>query len=175
MLIHIGEWATTLRECFIAAFVNEATELYEKHIATTKRYVDGYCYDGYLWDFLKKPQQVSEKYCIDFLNSIDVPFYIMWDLHSCEKILIGDYWKYPKEAVLECTFNEFLNIKNDLPEDLYIFDDDFTWSFTLTHEWINKGKKSKRVILLCVNSISSSETFSILDGMKHFPDIDGLY
>ena len=57
----------------------------------------------------------------------------MWDIHSAERIFIPNYWKYPKECILYVEmWSE--DMYKELPEDIYIFDDTFTWSAIYTHE-----------------------------------------
>ena len=50
------------------------------------------------------------------------------------RILIPDYWKYPKESVLKMTSQEFMRNRDSLPDDIYVMDDTFEWSIAFTHE-----------------------------------------
>ena len=68
----------------------------------------------------------------------------MWDMHSCEKIWIPDYWKFPKTKIL-CTDAWTESLKYKLPEDVYVFDDTFSWSVIFTHE---TNEKEERYCLL---------------------------
>lgn len=63
-----------------------------------------------------------------------------WDIHSCERILIPDYWKFPKKSCLELNFNDLCSNRKFLPEDIYIFDRSFKWTIVFTHEinWENQ-------------------------------------
>lgn len=64
----------------------------------------------------------------------------MWDIHSCDKILIPNYWKFPKTQVLYTDgWKEIF--KNDLPEDIYVFDETFCWSVVYTHETDEDDKR----------------------------------
>lgn len=64
----------------------------------------------------------------------------MWDVHSCDRILIPNYWKYPKSSVLhvDCWDDKILYT---LPEDIYLFDDSLNWTYILTHETNATGSR----------------------------------
>ena len=65
----------------------------------------------------------------------------MWDVNSKDYIFIPDYWKYPKEAVLSISVEEFKKIKDTLPEDVYLYDNSFSWSIALTHEYSDEDER----------------------------------
>lgn len=130
----------TLRQKYKTNFINLNSEEYVKNIEALHEHKDGLCYSGYLWDYLQLVIIKSEKYCKNFLKQKN-SFYIFWDIHSCEKILVPNYWKYPKDAMLCVNYNEFMEICNNLPEDIYIFDGTFSWSIALTHEEDEQGSR----------------------------------
>ena len=72
---------------------------------------------------------------------------MFWDIHSCERILIKDYWRFEKDAVLQMSMNLLLENEMYLPEDIYIVDKDFSWTMVKTHEDID----GKRYCLVCGN------------------------
>lgn len=135
MNIIIDEKAGRLREKYIASFVDKNSTYYVDYIQKRVLCIDGECYLGYLWDCLRCAEAVDEITAVDFISKKE-HIYIMWDINSCEYILIEDYWKYPKTAVLEMNGNEYASFQSMLPEDIYIFDESFTWTITLTHEYI---------------------------------------
>lgn len=61
------------------------------------------------------------------------------DIHSCERIFADEYWKFGKDAVLKINFETLIKGEIYLPEDIYIFDENLTWTLIKTHENI-KGK-----------------------------------
>lgn len=126
------EKSSDLRNKFICSFINTKTSYYNENIKIMKEFSDGYCYIGYLWDCLLNPQIVLE-YEADQLLKEKQNLYIMWDIHSCERIFIPNYWKFPKLNILS---NDIWNehLKLELPEDIYIFDDTFNWCIVYTHE-----------------------------------------
>ena len=71
--------------------------------------------------------------------------YVFWDIHSSEKIWIKDYWKFDKDAVLRMSMDTLLAGCEFLPEDIYICDSTFQWTFVMTHEEI----ENKRYCLKC--------------------------
>ena len=122
----------TLRFEYIKKFVNTDSTYYKENIERKRIFSDGLCYTGYLWDCLLNPSVVLE-YEADQLLQEKRGIFIMWDIHSCERIFIPDYWKFPKTKVLYADV-WLETFKDNLPEDMYVFDDTFTWSIIYTHE-----------------------------------------
>lgn len=121
-----------IRRKYIQSFVNTDSSYYIEKIDKLTEFCDGLCYVGYLWDCFIKPQVVSESEILQILKE-KRNIYIMWDIHTCERIFIPNYWKYPKTSIL--IVEEWSSeIQKDLPEDIYLFDDSFTWSAIYTHE-----------------------------------------
>ena len=95
------------------------------------------------------PQKV-QKFLYGKLSDLKSPFdfddmdkvieRIKFAINSNEKILIPDYWKYPKNRILHCE-KWSADFKIDLPEDIYVFDDTFSWSIVYTHEEMKPGKR----------------------------------
>ncbi len=129
-----GAEADRIRDRYIERFVDTASEWYRAHIATRKRYRDGVYYSGYLWETLKNYRVIQEADILGDRDLLDGQIYAMWDLHSQEKILIGDYWKFPRGAVLQLAYDDLIAGLDHLPEDLYIFDREYSRSLILTHE-----------------------------------------
>ena len=121
-----------LRSEYIQSFVDTTKDYYLELIKHKTEFSDGLCYIGYLWDCLKNPKVISEAEASLILQGKQ-NLYIMWDIHSCERILIPNYWKYPKTSVLS-TEMWSVSFKEELPEDIYLFDDTFSWSVIFTHE-----------------------------------------
>lgn len=122
----------TLRCKYIKNFINTSSLYYKENIERKILFSDGLCYTDYLWDCLLKPTVISECKANQFLQGKRRMF-IMWDIHSCERILIPNYWKFPKTKIIS-TDAGIESFKHDLPEDVYIFDDTFSWSVIYTHE-----------------------------------------
>lgn len=131
--------AFKIRDDYINRFIDVNKEHYKKYVATFQEYSDGICYTGYLWDCLKEPKIVdfqSIKALSHKLNEV----FVLWDIHTKERIFIKDYWKFGKDEVLYLNFSLLLDNLVYLPEDIYIFDKSLNWTFILTHEEIN-GKR----------------------------------
>lgn len=122
-----------LRNDFISKFVDVQSEYFKKHILSKKQYADGICYSGYLWDCLSECTLISENDIRQISNGIEKVF-VMWDVHSCEKISITHYWRFGKDSVLSGGFQTFLEGEMYLPEDIYFFDESMTWCLIKTHE-----------------------------------------
>ena len=132
MIVLDATKSDALRCEYIKAFVNTASPYYEENIERKTMYSDGVCYTGYLWDCLLNPSIISEHEAQQLLKDKRCIF-IMWDIHSCERILIPNYWKFPKTRILRTTA-WLETFKADLPEDVYLFDDTLSWSVIFTHE-----------------------------------------
>lgn len=132
MLILDLDESNRLREKYIKTFVDTNSDFYNENIRKLRQFSDGLYYIGYLWDCFKQPNVVSENKLKEILND-KRNIYIMWDIHSSDRIFIPNYWKFPKLNIL---FAEFWTdkIKKDLPEDIYLFDETFSWSAVFTHE-----------------------------------------
>ena len=127
------------REEYIHQFVNTNKNSFQEKIQLRRKFIDGYCYIGYLWDYLTNPVFVEETYITkvaENLNSV----YVFWDIHSCERIFIKDYWKFGKDTVLKLDIKTLLAGEEYLPEDIYIFDEGFTWTLIKTHEEIERKR-----------------------------------
>lgn len=125
-----------LRSKYIAKFINTNHEWYHEYIEETKLCVDGECYTGYLWDFLKNPALIS----MDEIKGVGKSLgevYVFWDIHSCERIHIPNYWKFGKNTALKLSFSDLLNGLRFLPEDIYICNKGLEWTLVLTHEDID--------------------------------------
>lgn len=133
MEILLGNKAKDLRRMYIDKYINKEDDYYKERISNLIRCSDGLCYRGYLWDCLKSMQLISETEGEQLIKSVE-NILIMWDINSKDYIFIPDYWKYPKEAILSLPVEEYGQYKSELPEDIYIFDETFTWSVILTHE-----------------------------------------
>lgn len=125
-----------LRKKYIQKFVNTDHELYQDQIQLTHKFLDGYCYLGYLWDYIKNPVLIEKEYLEAMAGKIN-KVYVFWDIHSCERIFVKDYWKFDKDAVLKMEFEMLLEGEEYLPEDIYIFDESMTWTLVKTHEDID--------------------------------------
>ena len=137
----LGEDADEIRSRYIKSFVNTEADHYRERIAQKRRFADGSYYVGYLWDFLKQATPIFEEEAKKKLAQKERLLYVFWDLHSAERILVKDYWKFPKDAVLVLSVSDLIAGMEFLPEDIYIFDDRFDWSIILTHEYTTDQKR----------------------------------
>jgi hypothetical protein len=78
-----------------------------ERIEDIHEFKDGYCYEGYLWDCMKEPILIKESYVELKADNIDM-VYVFWDINTCERIFIKDYWKFDKDAVLKLKFSDLL-------------------------------------------------------------------
>ncbi len=140
MKIIENAYADIVRAKFISAFINLESLHYKKYIQPLHSFRDGLCYVGYLWDCLKNKTLLSESESDAFLKGMH-NLLIMWDIHSCEKILIPDYWKYPKKCILSVSEWKGIQHHADLPEDIYVFDESYSWCIIFTHETDQFGNR----------------------------------
>lgn len=132
MVILDSKESDVLRCNYIKNFVDTGSIYYKENIEQKTMFSDGLCYTGYLWDCLLNSSIILENKAEQLLQE-KRKIFIMWDIHSSDRILIPDYWKFPKSKVLsaDAWVEKF---KDDLPEDVYVFDDTFSWSVIYTHE-----------------------------------------
>jgi len=123
-----------IRNFYCSSFFDIESEGYIEEIEKMHKYLDGYCYNGYLWDYLSRPEIIEELCLIEKIREV-AEVYILWDIHSCEKIFIEDYWKFEKDDILLLSGNLLVETLDIFPEDVYIFDASFTWTMILTHEY----------------------------------------
>lgn len=123
----------TLRDQYCNKFVNVNEETFQEQIVSRHKFIDGYCYLGYLWDYIINPIVIKEE-DIEKKAADLSKVYVFWDINSCERIFIKDYWKFDKDAVLKMNMATLLQGEGYLPEDIYIFDESFTWTLIKTHE-----------------------------------------
>lgn len=132
--------AQHFRSEYIHKFINTNSEYYKKYIDVVRLFSDGRCYQGYLWDCLVNSSVIDFEEVVNFgevLNEV----LVFWDIHSQDRILIPDYWRFGKENVLKLKFGELIANLEYLPEDIYIFDESFKWTLILTHEDDHNGKR----------------------------------
>jgi hypothetical protein len=130
--------AARMRKQFIQTFLDASTDFFKQNIRHPRRFSDGICYQGYLWDCLAHYSRISFKILLRRLLRYDKVF-VFWDIHSSERILIKDPWLFPKPAVLELPSEILAANLVFLPEDVYIFDSSFRWALILTHEYDKEG------------------------------------
>jgi hypothetical protein len=128
-----------IRSRYIKTFVDFEGEFYKANIETKHKFSDGYCYTGYLWDCLVSPIIISQEYLEATQKNLG-SVYVFWDIHSCERIFIDEYWKFGKDSVLQLDMKILMSGKVHLPEDIYIFDESFDWTLILTHEHTSSGR-----------------------------------
>lgn len=141
-----GEEASRLRKRYIARFVDTSTAYFRNEIDGREALGDERHYSGYLWDTLKHAEVITQQQLVDTL-AVWQSVYVFWDLHSERKIFIPDYWKFPKDSVLQATSTDLARVLlHDadigptadliLPEDLYLFGDTVEFSLITTHEYV---------------------------------------
>ena len=130
-----------LREIFIESFVDTSSKYYQPYILDLHSFSDGLCYTGFLWDCMTNFQVVSQNFILDFLERRTTDIYVLWDIHSRDRIFIENYWKYPKRAVLSFSPCELADILPTLPEDCYFFDASLAWAAVLTSEVSTKNRR----------------------------------
>ena len=128
-----------LRNKYINRFINTDHKIYKEQIQIYHKFIDGYCYLGYLWDCILNPIVIDEAKFEEKARRIG-KVYAFWDIHSCERIFIKNYWKFDKDAILNLEMETLMQGEEFLPEDIYIFDDSFAWTLIKTHEDI-QGKR----------------------------------
>lgn len=116
--------------------LNHKKEFYQR-IITLKDYPDGKHYEGYIHDCFNEPQRIAERELDKFIEP-KKNILVFWDDHSDYWIGIEDYFKKcGKRVVLKCSGKEFLEMKNDLPDDVYITDHSISFLVAYTHSYFD--------------------------------------
>jgi hypothetical protein len=123
--------ADAVRRRFVAARVDPALVRQMPQALEVKDFDDGPAYEGYLWDFLEGKRVVTEPEIWGAVAGAE-RLYAMSDLHSAERVRLPE--GFPRGTVLRASAEVLRAGLAYLPEDLYLFDDSFTWAAALTHE-----------------------------------------
>ncbi len=168
-----------LRARFIDAFVDTSTDYFRELIKvkpTDVVYTSDLIVNRYMWDILSPGSYTVVPYhrCIETIAE-KKRVYSLWDIRP-RKVVYTKYpelWTttprylelYPSDVVIEWDTGELLSLLKveledyaatsldiTLPEDLYIFDDSFSWCVIFTHESTQElvpGIKGERFCILC--------------------------
>lgn len=132
--------STRIRDRFVSEFVDQSDRQFDESIRHRREFPDGEAYTGYLWDFIRARAIISEAELWERVTRREW-VYAMWDIHSSDRILIKDYWRFPKESVLIGRPPALIRSGQAyLPEDLYLFDDSYAWVAATTHDEMD-GKR----------------------------------
>jgi len=88
---------------------------------------------GYLWECIKNRERISERLLWDG-PLFERRVFVLWDSLSSEQVRKKDYWKFPKDAALQMNYRDVPEFRPFLPEDMYLVDEDFTFTIIFTHE-----------------------------------------
>lgn len=122
-----------IRNKYIDKFIDIQSEYYQKYIKKKVMHSDGLCYEGYLWDCLRNPTKIKMDDILSYSSKLDI-IMVFWDIHSKDKILINNYWKFDKDAILQLNYKMLIDNLNYFPEDIYLFDIEYSFSLIITHE-----------------------------------------
>lgn len=111
-------------------------------VAELHQFSDGDFQQGYMWDCLRRADQVTEKEAWAKVDDLGIHgvVRVLWDLHSSEQILVEDYWRFDRDAVIECTPRALIEGARWLPEDIYIATAESRDAVILTHEHDSRGQ-----------------------------------
>lgn len=148
--ILVPEEAHEMRELFRHAFLDSTCEHYKKFL---KPFSDStnreQAYWGYMWDCINRkacdiicgnPKEIFSLYkqYVDG-NRRQI---VLWDVH--DKRFDGTIEKlhpvFQTNGALAITLDCYQEKTDIYPEDLYFFDDSFTWAAIFTHEY-EKGQR----------------------------------
>ena len=129
----------SIREKFCISFIDTKKDGYREAIEEKEEYSDGYCYNGYLWDYIANVTVVEENYMKTKITKMN-EVYALWDIHSSEKILIENYWKFKKDDIVKLKGDTLIEKLHLFPEDLYVFDNTYGWVMVFTHEYFDNKR-----------------------------------
>jgi hypothetical protein len=135
-----GAEADGLRQRFVERFVDTDKIGWRRILESTREYVDGVAYVGYLWDALARWERMSEQEAIEELESSEGIWIVFWDVNTAEYIHVPNYWKFPKSAILRGSPGILAAGRELLPEDVYFVPEGFAYALVLTHEHDESGR-----------------------------------
>ena len=59
---------------------------------------------------------------------------MLWDIYLKHVHISNEKNNYPKESIILLSADEIKDKLNTFPEDIYLFDNTYTWTIALTHE-----------------------------------------
>lgn len=92
-------------------------------------------YTTYLWDHINREglRTIREGAVWNEVQR-DQPVFVMWDLHEPSRVAVPGYFQLPIGTVIRAPIGILKRGASFLPEDLYVFDDSYTWCTIRTHE-----------------------------------------
>src|SRR6516225_1189719 len=106
-----------VRGRYIDSFIDKENPYFKSTVSRYKKFSDGLCYEGFLWDCLKQPYSIISYKELESDIQRFSKVLVLWDIHSKERILMPGIWKFPKDAVLCLKPNRLIQGFEYLPED----------------------------------------------------------
>ncbi len=142
--------ADHLRHNFLETFTDKTLPFYQKTLRM-RRFSDGMCYMGYIWEVLKKPYTIITREAALALLCNKAEVYVLWDIRTIKNVAQRFQYKVPKDMVirtdgqslaeqLRADFASLAEPVSFLPEDIYVFDDSLSWFIAFTHEPDERGE-----------------------------------
>src|SRR4051812_44499711 len=110
-----------LRAAFLAAFIDTASEHYQRDIATLRQFSDGSHASRYLWECLRRWTRLPESQFPEELQRHSAVYALADDL-SRERVPGAPLWPFPVGSVISLPSALLWQLLPALPEDLYVFD-----------------------------------------------------
>lgn len=101
------ESCDTLRNNYINCFVNTTHPLYVPQIQIKHKFVDGLCYLGYLWDYIKNPIIVEEPFFDEVASKIKT-VYAFWGYSFMRKNTDKELLEIRQRNCIEIEFSDFV-------------------------------------------------------------------
>ncbi len=150
--------ADRLRHEFLERFTDKTLPFYQKTLRM-RRFSDGMCYMGYIWEVLKQPYAVVTREAALAMLSDKADVYVLWDIRTMKNVAQRFQYKVPKDMVirtdgqslaeqLRADFAPLAETVSFLPEDIYVFDDSLSWFIAFTHEPDERGE------IMCMTDLS---------------------
>ena len=128
-----------MRAAYLQAFVDTASDHYQRYVATKRMFSDGSHYTGYLWDSLRNKIRVTyERFCLAVVRYDEVC--VLADDHSRDLVITPPLWPFSPYSVIVLNPNELLQLLPALPEDIYVCDRLTSWTLVLTHEYDDRRR-----------------------------------
>ena len=135
MKILTGIESAQIRERFQKTFLDFENPYYHSFFNAKLTLENYHQYTDYMWDILKNKEVIWGAEAEKRLQE-QGEIFLMWD----DNRFIPLQFPYARKGVLRLTFAEFQSQESIFPDDVYFFDESYSWAIALTHTYQEEGR-----------------------------------
>ena len=112
-------------------------------------------YNGYLWDCVANPQIIRPDIFFQELRGHG-HIIVMADCHPTKRKQTEISFRLLSGEIFSANAIDLITIVNQLPEDLYFFDEEMQWTLIVTHEYVDDARWCIRAKCISTMEVSSN-------------------